>query len=89
MSDIKELRDKIDAIDEKMLSLFVERMCIAEEIVEYKRKNNLAILNSSREKEVIDKSLKRLVDKKFEPYVIKYLKFIMTLSKEYQKELID
>lgn len=55
MADLKEYRNKIDSIDEKLVSLFKERMDIALEIAEFKAKNNLPVLNSSREREIISK----------------------------------
>ncbi|MFI3166790.1 MAG: prephenate dehydratase domain-containing protein [Bacillota bacterium] len=51
--DLISKRDRIDAIDDQMVQLYVERMNIAREIGEEKSKNNLPIENTLREREVI------------------------------------
>jgi len=55
MADLKEYRNLIDGIDEKLVSLFKERMNVALEIAKYKAENNLPVLNMSREREIIAK----------------------------------
>ena len=52
--------------------------------IDYKIDNNLAILDSSREQEVIDINSLELKDSEFYNYYIQYLKDIMKISKEYQ-----
>ena len=59
MADLKELRVEIDKIDEELVKLFVRRMEISEEVAEYKRENDLPILNKSREREVLDLAASR------------------------------
>ena len=49
MDDIKQLRNKIDEIDEKLVILLEERMEISLRIAEYKRLNNIPILYEDRE----------------------------------------
>lgn len=55
MADLKAYREKIDNIDEKLVSLFKERMDTALEIAKFKAQNNLPVLNASREREIISK----------------------------------
>ncbi len=85
MSDIKELRNKIDEIDKAIAELFEKRMQLAKEIGEYKKTNNLPILDSKREEEVIAKNLKYIKDESLKAYYEELLKEIMNLSKRYQK----
>jgi chorismate mutase len=54
-----ELRQQIDIFDEHLLDLLEKRMNVAEKIGQYKKKNNITILQSIRWDEVI----KRAVDK--------------------------
>lgn len=53
--DLQQLRNEIDKTDEEILSLFVRRMGLCAEVAEFKRVNNLPVLQSGREKEVIDR----------------------------------
>ena len=48
-----ELRSEIDRIDREMIKLFEQRMKITAEIAEYKRANNIPVLDRAREDKVI------------------------------------
>ncbi len=53
--DLSELRKEIDEIDEQLIPLLIRRMKVAEDVAEYKVKNNIPVLNSTREQEILDK----------------------------------
>lgn len=84
MSDINELRQKIDKIDVDLIKLFEERMNISQEIAEYKEKNGLAIFDENREMYVIAKNIKN-VGEENKVYVEDFIKTIMRISKDIQK----
>ena len=50
---LEELRDKIDLIDERILILMAERMSVAREIGQYKKENNMTILQVERWNEIL------------------------------------
>lgn len=50
---LEELRDRIDRIDEEILSLMAERMKVAREIGLYKKENNMTILQVERWNEIL------------------------------------
>lgn len=89
MSDLKTYRDQIDIIDNKMRELFEQRMDVVKKVGEYKLQNNLPILNSSRENEVIKKNCEKLVNSDLSSYYEKYLKSLMDISKTYQHNLTN
>ncbi|EES92257.1 chorismate mutase [Clostridium botulinum C] len=84
MDDLKELRKEIDLIDNKLISLFQKRMEAVLKVAEYKKNNNLPILNTSREQEVIDKNIKLVCNDNFKKPVEDFLRNIMSISKELQ-----
>ncbi|MBR3737954.1 MAG: prephenate dehydratase [Eubacterium sp.] len=53
--DLSDLRKEIDEIDEQLIPLLVKRMKVAEKVAEYKIQNNIPVLNSAREQEILDK----------------------------------
>ena len=58
MSDIRELntiRQDFDALDKKILELFSLRFKLVEEVIEYKKVNDLPIFQPDREKEMYNK----------------------------------
>lgn len=87
MTNLKEIRDKINDLDKEMLDLFTKRMKLSKEVIEYKIKNNLPILDQEREKEVINKNLNNLKNKDLEKYYLEFITNLMNISKEYQLDL--
>ena len=53
--DINELRQQIDDIDRRLVDLYCRRMDTAREIGRYKRENNLPVLDSERERSLLNK----------------------------------
>lgn len=86
MEDLKVYRDRIDEIDVQLVNLFEERMEIVLNIADYKKANNIPILNEGREKEVIEKNTARLRNMNFEDSLGKFFVYMMGLSKEEQKK---
>jgi monofunctional chorismate mutase len=87
MTNLKDIRDKINDLDKEMLDLFTKRMKLSKEVIEYKIKNNLPILDQEREKEVINKNLNNLKNKELEKYYLEFITNLMNISKEYQLDL--
>ena len=57
MATLEELREEIDKYDNDILKILEARMAIAKKIGEYKKKNNIAILQSDRWDEILNKRL--------------------------------
>lgn len=55
--NIEHLRHEIDELDEDLINLLARRMDYSERIGEYKKRNNIAILQSSRWNEILERSL--------------------------------
>jgi chorismate mutase len=53
LHSLEDLRDHINDLDHKLLDLLAERMGIARKIGEYKRENNITILQPERWAEII------------------------------------
>lgn len=56
---LDKLREQINHIDDELMQLISQRMNIAEKIGEYKKNNNVTILQSSRWSEILDKAVKK------------------------------
>ena len=55
MEELKDLREKIDAIDQQMVDLFKQRMEVSKEVAAYKRANGLPTLDAGRERALLGK----------------------------------
>lgn len=82
--DLKELRDQIDILDGEMLEMFQKRMKLCLQVAEYKKKNNVNVLQTGREQEVID-GIKARAEEQFEDSAAVLFSNIMDISKSYQQ----
>ncbi len=89
MNRLELARIEINRVDKEIAKLFQERMKAVEEVINFKIENNLDILDSSRENEVIERNKKFIEEKKYEKYYVDLIINIMRISKNYQKEIID
>lgn len=83
--DLMEYRKQIDNIDERFVKLFCERMDIAAKIADYKKENNLPILDPRREREKLEEIADMCSDKT-ENYARSLYSLIFELSRFYQKQ---
>ena len=84
---LEEYREKIDAVDEKLVALFAERMELSRAIAEYKEENGLPVLDASREKEKL-KSVAERSPVELREYTRRLYALLFELSRDYQRELI-
>lgn len=53
--ELSDIRKKIDAVDDQLLRLFLERMDLSDEVAAYKSEHRLPILNRERERSILNK----------------------------------
>lgn len=87
MNEIDSIRASIDSIDAELVALFERRMSLCAEVAEYKKHNGLAILNSTREAEVLSKNSALLSEPSLKPFYCRFQSYLMSLSREYQEDL--
>lgn len=89
MSKLERARIEINRVDREMAKLFEERMKAVEDVIKYKIENNMEILDSKREKEVIEKNKEFITEQKYEKYYVDFIINMMKISKEYQKAILE
>ncbi len=80
---LKDLREQIDSIDDKILDLFVKRMETVEKVTEIKKEQKLPVLNSAREREILNR-IASACPEKFEVYSRVLFSTLFELSRSYQ-----
>ncbi|MCR4807664.1 MAG: chorismate mutase [Lachnospiraceae bacterium] len=88
MNELTELRNEIEAVDREMAALFEKRMECSAAIAGYKKKNNMPVLDSGREKELLEKNEGYVKDEKKKSYYLRFMKEILAISKDYQHDII-
>ncbi|MFK8243002.1 MULTISPECIES: chorismate mutase [unclassified Facklamia] len=86
---LEEQRARIDAIDAQLVALFEERMNVVEEVIKIKLANQKDILDTSREKQVIDKAKGRLKSPKLENEITTFFESLMAISRHYQAKMSE
>lgn len=89
MKDISESRKCIEDIDRKMAALFSERMKCVKDIAAYKSSNGLPILDSGREKELLERNEQFIENADLKPYYRQFMQSVMHISKQYQHRLSE
>ena len=85
--ELSEIRTKIDAVDDQLLGLFLERMALSEEVAAYKNQHSLPILNKQREREILAKVTERAGDR--ERYAYHLYSTLFELARSRQAELVS
>lgn len=88
MSDLEEIRRRIDGLDKEMAELFEKRMLAAEQVAAFKREHGLSIDDNAREEAIIRKNCKYIEDDRIREYYVTFQKDIMEVSKRFQHRLL-
>ena len=86
---LEKQRAEIDAIDREIVALFERRMQVVVDVARIKKENGLAILDASREKEVIAKVQSYLKDDHLKEELAEVYETLMKVSKDYQKKRMN
>ena len=80
-------REQIDKIDAQIVDLFCKRMDVAKQIAEYKKENNLPVLDLKREREKLT-SVTELSTEQIKEYTPLLYSLMFELSRSYQNKII-
>lgn len=86
--ELNEIRQEIDSIDRELVSLFIRRMNCSAQVAEYKQKNQLPILDASRERALLNK-ISELSGEELEDYTRTLYSTILELSRSYQYKAMN
>ena len=87
---LEALRQKINHLDDEMMQILGQRMKIAEQIGEYKKENNITILQASRWNEIIERaSIKGEKLGLSREFITRYLDAVHMESINHQKKVLD
>ena len=87
MTDLEQARGIIDEVDEKMAELFERRMDAVALAAAYKQEHGLQVFDPVREEQNILTNSARIRNEAYRSCYIRFLRSLMDISKDYQKEL--
>lgn len=85
--DLNNIRERINAIDDQMVELFVERMQMAAEVANAKAEKNLPVLDMRREQAVLERVMEK-AGEEFELYINTLYRTMFDVSKSYQAGIL-
>lgn len=87
-TELEIYRDKIDEIDTKIIDLYEARMEVVKNVIDYKIKNNIPIVDSSRESKMLDKNLSKIKNDQYKVYYKDVLEGFLKASKSMQADIL-
>ncbi len=87
MKELEQYREQINSIDNELVALFVQRMELSGKIAAYKEANNIPVLDSTRERELLNR-VSELAGEELERYTRILFSMIMDISRSYQHMLL-
>ncbi|MBO4926154.1 MAG: chorismate mutase [Clostridia bacterium] len=86
--NLNEIRSRLDAIDDEMIRLFVQRMRLVSDVAAYKKENGLPILDTGRERQIVNRvSLQAGED--LEHYARLLYQTLFSVSRAYQADQLQ
>lgn len=85
--DINEAREKLNQIDDQIVPLFVERMKTVLDIAQYKKDRGLAVLDRSRETDILNR-VTAASGEEFAGYTRILFNTLFDLSRSYQSQFM-
>lgn len=82
---LNDVREKINTLNDELLDLFIERMQLAKQVAEEKRKMGKAIFDAKRERDILDKVTLN-AGEEFDVYARRFFQTMFSLSRTYQAE---
>ena len=89
MENLEAIRKQIDAVDAQISDLFEERMELCRQVVEYKMAHGLGISDPAREEQLIQRNAARIRDRAIREYYVNFEKHVFSLSRAWQKQLMN
>jgi chorismate mutase len=87
---LEKLRQQINHLDDELMQILSQRMKIAEKIGQYKKDNNITILQTGRWNEILERGIKEGVKKGLsKEFVEQYLDAVHMESINHQKKVLD
>lgn len=83
MSELEQLRGDIDAIDRQIVDLMKQRMETVAQVAEYKKANNIPVLDSGRERALLSK-VGQEAGEELADYIQSMYRAIMAASRSYE-----
>ncbi len=81
--DLSKLREEINSVDCEMVELFKRRMTIAASVAEYKKANNLPVLDAARERALLSR-ISDMAGEEFDGYARTLYHTMLDVSRAYQ-----
>ena len=87
MEDLSKIREKINEIDNQIIELWKERMETCLSVAKYKQENNLPVLDTKRENELLNR-ISNMAGEDLEVYSRVLYDTIMNVSRSYQHKYL-
>lgn len=88
-NELMQAREKIDTIDQEIVSLLEKRLSAVSEVIAYKAQTKKAVLDTSREENVLENVAALVKDENYRETIVETFKDIMKQSRNYQEGRLE
>ena len=89
MSELDQIREQINHIDEEMAHLFEKRMEMSAQVAAFKKDRGLSVRDAERERELVERNVRYVSDETVGSYYAQFLRNVIGLSCAYQGRLME
>lgn len=86
--DLDKIRLEIDEVNSDLVDVFIKRMDLVCEVINYKKQNDIKILDKNREYQII-KDMTKKADSRYEEYIEEFIKSTMAISRKMQHDILN
>ena len=86
--ELNEIREKIDALDREIQTLFEQRMLLCQDVARYKQAHHMPVFQASREEQVLQQVERRATDG-LAPASRTFFANMMSISSQLQQKMLD
>lgn len=86
--NLEVMRDKIDAVDQQLVALFLQRMQLSSDVASYKREQGLPVLDAERERALLTR-IGSYAGEENSDYARSLYETILTVSRSRQNQMIS
>jgi len=89
MNKLENARLEIDEIDKQLVELIERRFTCVQDVIAYKKENDLPIFDGDREAIIIHKNVERIQNEEIKPYFKNLYEEMLKISKQYQQMILE
>jgi chorismate mutase len=87
--ELDKIRENIDQVDTELTLLLEKRLALVSQVAQYKKAQQMSVLDQKRENDLLEKVAARVVNPEFTDCVVDTYKGILKNSRDFQTKMLE